>query len=355
MRIVLYTGSISPHQIPFCRALIKRIGASQFRYVYTQPLDAQRVSMGWDVVHEPWILHQGTREAQEWLEMTDVVISGIRDFGLFERRAARGLSTFYTSERWFKPIRVGIRGWGLGFNVTGRVRMLIPRYRRMVKALVTLAERVPSFRLLPIGVHARDDFLRMGISEDKLMTWGYFVAPSASSIECKPRTIGPILRVLWVGRMIDWKRVDTIIKAVGCCRNVELTLVGNGIERGRLVRLAQGMPVSFVDSLPISRIREQMRQHDVYVLSSDGGEGWGAVVNEALEEGMIVLGTRESGAGATVLRKEYQFSAGNVEELKQLLQKARDGQLSPQGIGVWSAEQGAERFLSLVNECRKEA
>ena len=64
-----------------------------------------------------------------------------------------------------------------------------------------------------------------------------------------------------------------------------------------------------------------MHEHDIYVLASDAHEGWGAVVSEALEEGMKVLGTYEAGASATILPITNLFHAGDWRSLMTMLCK----------------------------------
>ena len=59
--------------------------------------------------------------------------------------------------------------------------------------------------------------------------------------------------------------------------------------------------VMFMPAQPMEKVRELMREHDLFVLASNAYEGWGAVVSEALEEGMRVLGTFEAGASAAIL------------------------------------------------------
>ena len=92
-----------------------------------------------------------------------------------------------------------------------------------------------------------------------------------------------------------------------------------------------------------------MRAHDVYVLSSDGGEGWGAVVNEALEEGMEVFGTTAAGSSATILPRENQFAPGDWRTLARLLERfAQTGERHCHGIGAWSPANAAEALLSFM-------
>ena len=155
------------------------------------------------------------------------------------------------------------------------------------------------------------------------------------------------LKVLWVGRLLKLKRVDTIIKAVGECaksKKITLDIYGVGPEDAKLKKLAAkyGDVVKFHPPVPISDVRKLMREHDVYVLSSNGYEGWGAVVSEALEEGMAVIGTYEAGSSATILPESNLFHAGDWRRLKELL----EGDMERVGIGKWTAKGAAEVLLT---------
>ena len=92
-----------------------------------------------------------------------------------------------------------------------------------------------------------------------------------------------------------------------------------------------------------------MRRHDVYVFASDENEGWGAVVNEALEEGMKVLGTYEAGASAAMLPDDDLFHSGDWRRLAELIarcaEEKREGRLAGQGIGEWTPAKAAERLV----------
>jgi glycosyltransferase involved in cell wall biosynthesis len=155
------------------------------------------------------------------------------------------------------------------------------------------------------------------------------------------------LKVLWVGRLLDLKRVDTIIKAVGECaksKKITLDIYGLGPEDVKLKELAAkyGEAIKFYPPVPINEVRKLMREHDVYVLSSNAYEGWGVVVSEALEEGMAVIGTHEAGSSATILPESNLFHAGDWRRLKELL----EGDLERVGIGPWTAKSAAEVLLT---------
>ena len=89
-----------------------------------------------------------------------------------------------------------------------------------------------------------------------------------------------------------------------------------------------------------------MRIHDTYIFASNAYEGWGAVVSEALEEGMRVFASMESGAGSTILAQERLFRSGDVSALKALLQKSGSGG----EIGPWTADEAARTLVSRIKE-----
>ena len=370
LKFIHYCNSVSPHQLPLARELVKRLGVENYCYVATNRLSAGRMACGWSEAREPWISYgkYGKNAALDTeLENCEVLLTGIRELGLFEKRKINGLKTFYMSERWFKPIRI-VRLFGLpDCSIGGRVRMFIPAYRRMAKRLVKWVTNDSNGRVLPIGPLAKKDMLRLGVPESKIVPWGYFVAPSdqKSNHHYRPLSSASTLKVLWVGRMIPCKRVDTIIRALRAVKakvegercDVQLTLVGDGSEKSRLQRLAnQALRqsnnqaiINFLPSQPIDKIRSIMCAHDVFVFASNGRDGWGAVVSEALEEGLKVIGTFETGASAAMLADNDLFHAGDwralSEKLAICLQQKMAGELRGQGIGEWSAEKAADRLM----------
>ncbi len=139
---------------------------------------------------------------------------------------------------------------------------------------------------------------------------------------------------------------------------IKLTLVGDGPERERLRKLAERVNsavrlrastspiITFLPSQPIAKIREIMREHDVYVFASNCFDGWGAVVSEAVEEGMKVLGTYETGAAATILPESNLFHCGDYKTLAKKLM----GEIPVVPIGDWSARRAAERMIALCEK-----
>ena len=367
MKIAYYTDSISEHQMPVALKLVEKYGEGNFRYFYLNDRAAHRKQMmGKDAAKCPWTrkISEAKEEFHQWTQEADVLYTIFREPNLFEKRIAKGKLTFYMSERWFKP-------------PTGFLRLLHPRYFNMARRIVSCFESGLVF-YFPTGLIAARDMVRLHsflkgnwqsvfgrIKLDYerfaggmvhgypwMRMWGYFV--DASEQHTTRHNKNMPLRVLWVGRFLKLKRVDTIIKAVKSTPDVELDIYGTGDQEKSLKAMSSSCErISFHGVIPLSEVREQMRQHDVYVMSSNGFDGWGAIVSEAIEEGMTVLGTYECGASATLLPDSNLFHVGDWRRLSAMLSTlAMDSAeaslpqyVSPDG---WRANDAANAMMSMI-------
>lgn len=391
MKFCHYQECLSPHMMPLMRAMVARLGEDEVCYVYTQDLEAERQALGWaDAAKPRWALdaRQQPEEACKWLERCPCLMSGCRDFDLFERRAGRRLATFYSGERWFKPLSV-FRG---RISLPGWLRLLSPRYFHMAYRMRRLLCGKNSFYYLPDGIWAARDMIRImnflkgnflpldvmvlripgsvlqnhGKVIDKIRLWGYFAEPSSVEKTCVQSKAGTEpLKVLWVGRLLELKRVDVLLRAIRAHHlkkigtpDMILNVYGDGPAGMALKKMATGCGevVRFHHSVVMGEVRNLMQEHDVYVFTSNAYEGWGMVVSEALEAGMHVLGTYEAGSSATMLNDDDLFHAGDWKRLQFLLERCldekRQGTLKGQGIGEWSAEKAADRLMALMDEVR---
>ncbi len=356
MRIVQVTNIMSHHQLPLARGIAELVGKGNFRFVTTQATDEERRAMGWNPEeNDPWILRAGEDEAdrahfEHWWNNADIVLCGDRLLEKINNRLAHGKPVFYMSERWWKP-------------PIGSARLFHPGFARMAYRFRQLAAS-PYFHFLPIGDYSAEDMKRIASFKSRRWRWGYFTALPDPLPQRGNDLQG--FRVMWAGRMLGWKRVDTLIK--GFSRLLDerpdatLTLVGDGPEREKLANLArrQLAPGSylFLPPQPVSVILEMMRQHHVYVLPSNAYEGWGAVVNEAMSEGCAVIASDTAGAAKSMIKHMANgllFHAGEWNKLSELLilvnrdetlrlKLAREGQ---QTIAeCWSPDLAAHRFVS---------
>ena len=104
------------------------------------------------------------------------------------------------------------------------------------------------------------------------------------------------LRVLSIGRLVDFKGFPTLIDAIAQVPGAELTIVGEGPERGALETLATGKNVALLGSQSQATIRELLADHDVFALACTTGADGGTdilptVILEAMAAGLPVVAT----------------------------------------------------------------
>ncbi len=387
MKLVIYTTIRSPHLMPLASGLARQLGSGQFRYVYTVYCDKARKGMGWGGDDAEWCEY--AKEGYGSAIDADCALTCIRDSAFIRQRLKGERKTCYLSERWLKP-------------PFGILRLLHPRYLQMAREFCNFFQS-PEFTYFAIGIHAARDVIRLyellkenkpsrlihapevafesrpggailplkeAIEQDliqdkeipiaiangfyqipknkwghakpqgiyaKVKIWGYFVEPSRKQTDSQSKN-----GILWCGRLLKLKKVDTLIRACNEL-NLPLDIYGDGPEKPRLQKLA-GSSVRFYPFVPIEKVRQIMREHKTYVLPSNGYEGWGAVVNEALEEGMVVYASCESGAGATILPRERLFHFNDYKRLASLLSQGN----TPLTIGEWSARNAANYIVDIL-------
>lgn len=349
-------------------------------------------------------------KAKELARNADVLFEGVREFEVFEERARNMRPTFYVSERWFKPIRMDSPARseyarGRGLRIQGFWKLLLPfALKRAIRMARLMNDRENKFLYLANGIHAARDMARMcglmngdlkclfgspeleyerkpggriwlkrGCAQnvcdaeedkryclDKMRMWGYFVEPSKKDAHSVRRVSEPFagqrtnsqlaahnsIRVLWVGRLLSWKGLGTVFKAMAGLRNVSLDIYGDGPEKERLIQEScrYNAIIRFHPKISYGDVRRVMREHDVFVLSSNSFEGWGAVINEALEEDMKVIGTYEAGSSATILPESNLFHAGDWRKLRIMLLNS----IPEVSIGNWTSEFAAKEFLKMI-------
>ncbi|HLP15721.1 MAG TPA: glycosyltransferase [Bacteroidota bacterium] len=357
--LVLGSNIWTHHQVPLAKAIVSLMGTERFTYAVFDRVDEERRMMGWeDRQNISWVSgppadEQRRRELIERCIDADVMIWGSCPEEILRARAARGGLTFVQSERMLKK----------PFHT---LRMLNPRYAKGMRHFKSLTN--PShIHALAIGYHAPGDLLRLGAFGRRIWNWGYFVEVGA----VPPAPVGDRpLRILWAGRMLDWKRVDVLLRAVARIQHMpwfgECTMIGDGPMRAQLSEMMRTLrldpeKVRLEHSLPFAQVRARMRQSDLYVIPSNRHEGWGAVVGEAMAEGCIVIANEEAGASRVLITPGgtgFLFPDGDVRRLASVIEHAANQYELRVRVRraawermhrLWNPRIGAERILGLAS------
>jgi glycosyltransferase involved in cell wall biosynthesis len=358
MRILVAEFNIDHHSMPLARRLHALLPQGSFAYAGLAPLSAERRGIGWDSGEfEPWMIPtwRSNKDAtvfQDWWENADIVMCNWKLYALMKGRIRNRKYIFYPTERWFKP-------------PLGMARFLNPRWTRQALQFRQMAQ-TQYMHYLPIGRYAASDMKRWISMTDKMWHWAYFLEPASCSSE-QGNEAG--FGVFWAGRMLGWKRVDTLIlgfaQFVQQRTDAKLTLMGQGPEKSRLIRLAsKQLPdgsYSFLPPASPAEVRSRMRNSQVYALPSNGFEGWGAVVSEAMSEGCAIVAAEEIGAAKTLIRDRSNgmlFHSGDWRRLAGILSElgtdetmrrrlAKAGQETVNNL--WSPATAAERFIAVAD------
>ena len=122
-----------------------------------------------------------------------------------------------------------------------------------------------------------------------------------------PYRSGRCFRLLYVGRLLDWKGMDIALRAVHQLKqwdlNVQFTIVGDGSARSRLTKLSQRLGlaeiVTWTGCVPQYVVEVQYHSADLFLFPSLRDSG-GLAVLEALAHGLPVVCTDLGGPGVMV-------------------------------------------------------
>jgi glycosyltransferase involved in cell wall biosynthesis len=357
--LAFITNVWNHYQASLCREVVRLIGPSRFRMILCEEMPQERLKLGWAAFppEEEWVLGppSGSTLPQALVDSSlraTAAIIGSAPRELVSRRVRTGQLTLLMAERlWKKPWR-----WS---------RILRPRTALGIQRFRALANR-NNVHYLAIGSGAADDAKQIGAFDDRVWTWSYFadVSPNPPSARSGDR-----VNILWVGRMLQWKRVDVLLRAVATIAAEptfeRLQVVGSGDQepflRGLAERLGLGNKCVFHPSTNPDAIRALMRGSDIYVLASDRNEGWGVVANEAISEGCVLVANREAGASTILIedgRTGFLFGDGDAQQLAEILRILLGDRDLREAVRtaaynelarLWHPRVGAERLLSLID------
>ena len=171
----------------------------------------------------------------------------------------------------------------------------------------------------------------------------------------KPR-VGEPLRVLFIGRLDSYKRLDWLLESlVKLTSPWKLVVVGDGPKRPLFEKLAnrlfpQPSPVRFLGRLSESAKVEQLALADLLVLPSDcSNEAFGIVQLEAMAAGRISLAFDQPLSGMSwVGRLPGLLWSRSPEGLADVLQRLADQPILRQKLCVQARERYCELFARSV-------
>ncbi len=295
MKLTFFSNFMNHHQLPLCRELYKKLG-DDFSFVAFEPVPKDRISLGYHDMNEEYDFvvrayenAEETHKADTLAKECDILILGSAPEKYLIERAKLDKPSFLYSERIYK---------------TGIKHMFSPSFiRELVRAYAPY--RGKKVYLLCAGAYVARDFAFLGNFIGKTYKWGYFPQLKqydvSSLINSKPKDK---VHLLWAGRLIDWKHAEVAIEVAKRLKRLNyafiLDVIGEGECKSEIVSLVHkyGLEkyVNIHGAKHPEEVRTYMEKAHFFLFTSDRNEGWGAVLNEAMNSGCVVICNKAIGA-----------------------------------------------------------
>lgn len=358
--IVFVSNFVSPHIIPLCDELY-RLHNHDFLFVETMRMSTERKDLGYNqlrnrkyvIAFEEYSAHQS--DYQKVINEASVVLASFAsvDNKILYNRIKENNITFLLSERIFKK---------------GIIKLIDSRFWKNLFFIQRIKNK--NFHLLCMGAYVAQDFSLCGFKKEKMWKFGYITKRKENhiSIQIEDR-LDEIVRLIWIGRMIWWKHPFHVIKAAKKIKKkgIKFTLhmIGGGKLEEKIKKYLTKVNISEISYhglMKNSQVGYMMTKVDVLVCTSNRLEGWGAVINEGMNAGCLVVANEKMGATSYLIKNKitgYSYRGG-VKELTQTLIEvignkdlkkiARNGYQYIREY--WNAEIAAQRLLYLISEIK---
>lgn len=355
MQIVFYSNFLNLHQLPLCIEFSKH-SEIQFTFVACEKIPQERLDMQYQDLDSqyPFVLKAYSSKtnyeyALKLAETADVVIHGAAPNIYLENRLKKNKITFKFCERSLKK---------------GTWRRFIPiTYKKIYDGYIRYRKK--SFWVLCASAYASNDLRLCGFPVDKCFKWGYFpeleqLDPEEIWKHKKPNSI------LWVGRNIPCKHLELAIQLAKNLKkqnyHFELNIIGSGQSeelKSELTKQKLDKNVHLLGSMEQEYVRKYMKSSEIFLFTSDFYEGWGAVVNEAMNSACALVISHACGSAKYLINRNNGsiFSFPDQQDLfdkvtnylnNKDLAKTHGLEAYYSLANTWSVSNAVNNFLEIV-------
>jgi len=360
MKVLYLSNFFNYHQKALSDEFYSVLGGD-YNFIETTPFPEYRKQVGFKEYSEDYLLkyNEITKAYIDGLiEDADVVICGEAPVSLVSKRYREGKLTFRDDESRYKMLNRYLKwpiytyqslSWNKGY-------------------------------LLCASAFGCWDYHVSGMKVSKCFKWGYFPKVKVydeidTLLDGKDEGLkhSQDVSILWVGRLIGWKHPELAIEVAKKLKTegvpFHLNIIGIGYMQGRLEEMIQqyGLSenVTMLGALPPEQVRQCMEKSHIYLFTSDRGEGWGVVLNEAMNSACAVVSSPVSGASPYLIEdgknglffkdKDAQSLYEKVlwlvrhPELRRVIGKSAYETIRDK----WSAKNAIENFMKLVDALQR--
>jgi len=353
MKITFYSNFLNHHQIPFCHEMFKALG-HDFTFVATEPVPEERIQGGYltDFSTYTYLLesHKSPKHEEIALNLglaSDIVIIGSADDRYIKERVKLNKLTFRYSERLFKK----------GFLYFFHPKAFIKRFFKD-----TLL-RHKNVYMLSSSAYTPYDYSFYLAYPKKFIKWGYFpelkIYKRDELFKLKPKKE---IHMLWAGRFLDWKRpfdaVHVFERLSQDYPHLRLTMLGTGPIYQKVLDYITEKKLTHIQlmgAVKAHEVRSQMEKAHIFLLTSNKEEGWGAVLNEAMNAGCLCFANYVVGSAPYLIKHlENGIMYKGIDSLEFYLKSYLNQKDKIQELGwnayltiqnTWNPSVASHRFL----------
>lgn len=315
----------SAHQEDLSAELVAR--GADLRVVYASGLRKARKEIGWRVnADAPWITVLRSRLSfwralsiawrhRCWIHVVNGIWAEPAFFVVLAFCCLLGIPCCIYSEAPASAFASTWRAW----------------FKKLPQRLIVwlIARRVAG--LLAISGLAEQAFVSLGFPESKVYRFGYFEKMPKGEKDGIPDS--KFRDIVYVGRLVKGKGLELLINAsarfLQSDPQLRLKIVGGGPIESNLRKIAgtNGIEkqVVFTGVVSSNAVPGLLRNALMLVLPSEA-DGWGIVVNQALQAGTPVVVSNRSGAAELIANgvNGYVFRAGDRSNLQDCMRAIID-------------------------------
>lgn len=297
-KVVMVSNYINHHQIPFCDAMNELLSGAFF-FIQTEPMEEERIRMGWkDQVSISYLrkYYEEPEECQKLIDEADwVIFGGTEEESYIQHRLAQKKPLIRYSERLYK---------------CGQWKAISPRGLKK-KYHDHTRYRKDEVYLLCSGAYVSSDFHIVRAYPGKMLNWGYFPKTYIYDDFDKLMSSKKPGNIVWAARFLDWKHPELPLETAAYLKKqgipFHLDLIGGGEMEETVQKLYKEYHLEDVVTLQgyktPDQVRDFMKKSEICLVTSDRNEGWGAVVNEAMNSGCAVVADHLIGAVPSLIRQ----------------------------------------------------
>lgn len=356
MKVVMVSNYLNHHQIPFSNELYD-LTQGNYSFIQTCPMEDERKKMGWafnkcyPYLIQSELAEKNKERALELINSADVVIHGsVSTEPWVKERIEKEKLTFLYAERIFKK---------------GQWRRFSPNGRKVMQK-EWLRYEDHNVYVLSASAYLPDDLHFFNAYENKIFKWGYF--PEFIPMQSLKKEKNSKVKILWAARFIGWKHPEQVVllgkKLIkkGC--SFDITMIGNGPLLDKIKQEVKTNNLedcfTFTGALSPDKVRKLMIASDIFVATSDYQEGWGAVINEAMNSRCAIVASHAMGAVPYLLEDNVNaliFKSGDNRELAQCVENLINDPSMRVKLAnnayetlekLWSPKKAAKAFICLT-------